>query len=372
MTEDLKWIQECLKLAAQSRGWTAPNPMVGSMITQDGQLIGSGFHAQAGKPHAEVYAIANALENGHALEGATLYVNLEPCNHFGRTPPCTEAIIQAGIKRVVIGMIDPDKRVSGKGRDRLLQAGIEVTVGVAEADCQQLNEGFIHRVETQAPFGILKYAMTLDGKIATNTGHSYWVTGELARKQVHILRAGCDAVITGGNTVRLDNPHLTTHNLTAHSPLRVVMSRSLVLPKESQLWEINDVFKTLVITESLPENLSENQQDNFQEKTETINYLHDRGVEILELATLTPKLVMAELGKRGCNNVLWECGGVLASRAIAEGAVQKVYAFIAPKIIGGHLSPIADLGYTEMTQAIILSRTEMTTLGNDILVTGYL
>jgi len=260
-------MQECLKLAAQGQGVTAPNPMVGSVIVKDDKLIGSGFHPKAGQPHAEVYAIADTQAKSESTQGATLYVNLEPCNHFGRTPPCTEAIINAGIKRVVVGTIDPDPRVSGKGCDRLISTGIEVTVGVAEEDCLKLNEGFIHRVKNNIPFGILKYAMTLDGKIATHTGHSFWITGEPARHQVHLLRSSCDAVITGGNTVRIDNPHLTTHNVSAHCPLRVVMSRNLNLPRDAHLWEVNDTEKTLVFTES----------DN---NSEMAKYLSDRQVEI--------------------------------------------------------------------------------------------
>ena len=364
MSEDYKWMQECLILAANGQGVTAPNPMVGSVIVKDGKLIGSGFHPKAGQPHAEVYAIANAQEycetNAEFIQGSTLYVNLEPCNHYGRTPPCTEAIIAAGIKRVVVGMIDPDPRVSGKGCDRLVKAGIEVTIGIAEADCLKLNEGFIHRVKTNTPFGILKYAMTLDGKIATATGHSFWITGKPARNQVHLLRSTCDAIITGGNTVRMDNPHLTTHSLTSHSPLRVVMSKSFDLPREAHLWNITDREKTLVFTESINYNL------------EMAKYLRDRQVEIIQVEELTPKVVIAELGKRGCNKVLWECGGKLSAMAIADGVVQKVYAFIAPKIIGGGLDAIASFGNTQMTEALNLSRTQMTQIGEDWLVIGYL
>ncbi len=360
MTEDYRWMQECLKLAAQGQGVTAPNPMVGSVIVKDGSLIGSGFHPQAGQPHGEVFAIANAQNQSESTQGATLYVNLEPCNHFGRTPPCTEAIIQAGIKRVVIGTIDPDPRVSGQGCDRLNKAGIEVTVGIAEVDCLKLNEGFIHRVKTNTPFGILKYAMTLDGKIATQTGHSFWITGEPARKQVHLLRSACDAIITGGNTVRMDNPHLTTHGLTAHCPLRVVMSKSLNLPRNAHLWDVNDRERTLVFTESVNHN------------SELAKYLSDRQIEIIAIKNLSPQAVMIELGKRGCNQVLWECGGNLAARAIAEGAVQKVYAFIAPKIIGGGLEAIANFGNTQMTEALSLTNTQIEAIGEDWLVTGYL
>ena len=360
--KDLVWMRRCLELASQARGCTAPNPMVGCVIVKHGEVIGEGFHPKAGQPHAEVFAIEAAqTPDPQATQGATLYVNLEPCNHFGRTPPCTEAVIRAGIIRVVVGSIDPDVRVSGSGIDRLRAAGIEVTVGVAEAECQELNEAFIYRVQHQMPFGILKYAMTLDGKIATSTGHSYWITGESARREVHDLRAGCDAIVTGGNTVRQDNPHLTTHGLTTHSPLRVVMSRSLDLPQDLHLWNVNETHKTLVVTfpkQNLPMQA----------------YLRDRQVEILELDRLSPKLVMQELLKRGCNTVLWECGGNLAASSIAEGVIQKVYAFIAPKIIGGNslFTPVAELGHQQMTQALDLSRTNIRTFGNDWLITGYL
>ncbi len=361
--QDLEWMHRCLELAKQAKGRTAPNPMVGCVIVKDGKLIGEGFHPGAGQPHAEVFAIAGAQKHGgiDATQGATLYVSLEPCNHFGRTPPCTEAIIKAGIIHVVVGMVDPDPRVSGSGCDRLRQAGISVTVGVAEALCQELNEAFIYRVTHQKPFGILKYAMTLDGKIATATGHSYWITSEAARREVHDLRAGCDAIVTGGNTVRHDNPHLTTHGITEHSPLRVVMSRSLDLPTEANLWQVSDIQRTLVITQ-------DDRNRNVADK------LRDRGVEVLVLTELSPDRVMAELGDRGCNAVLWECGGVLAASAIAAGTIQKVYAFIAPKLIGGFdaPSPVGTLGNTEMTQALRLQRTKIMPIGEDLLVMGYL
>lgn len=360
---DLEWMHRCLELAKQARGRTAPNPMVGCVIVKDGELIGEGFHPAAGQPHAEVFAIAavQKLSGLDGTQGATLYVSLEPCNHFGRTPPCTEAIIKAGISHVVVGMVDPDPRVSGSGCDRLRQAGITVRVGIAEVACQSLNEAFIYRVRHQKPFGILKYAMTLDGKIATSTGHSHWITSEPARREVHYLRAGCDAIVTGGSTVRHDNPHLTTHGIAEHSPLRVVMSRSLNLPTEANLWHVSDIQRTLVIT----------QTDRNQN---TINNLRDRGVEVLTLPELSPDRVMAVLGDRGCNAVLWECGGVLAASAIAAGSVQKVYAFIAPKLIGGFdaPSPVGTLGYSEMTQALRLQRTKIMTVGEDLLVIGYL
>ncbi len=356
-----RWMQRCIDLAKQARGQTAPNPMVGSVIVKNGQSLGEGFHLKAGEPHAEIFAIRAAQQTGEDLRGSTLYVNLEPCNHHGRTPPCSEAIIQAGIGNVVIGAIDADPRVSGTGRDRLMAAGINVTTSILEQQCLELNEAFFHRVKTNLPFGIFKYAMTLDGKIATTSGHSYWITGTEARRMVHDLRVGCEAIITGGNTVRLDNPHLTTHGLSQHNPLRVVVSQSCDLPDRANLWQITDTERTLLIT--LP-------NKNLQLKQK----LRDRQVEVLELDDISPEIVMQELGKRGCNTVLWECGGRLGAAAIKAKMVQKIYAFIAPKLIGGFTapSPIDDLGLMLMTDAMNLSRSQFQQVGNDLLVTGYL
>lgn len=355
------YMQQCIELARQARGQTAPNPMVGSVIVKNGQILGKGFHPKAGQPHAEVFAIREAVQTGEDLSDATLYVNLEPCNHHGRTPPCSEAIVQAGIGHVVVGAIDTDPRVAGTGCDRLRAAGIKVTTGILEQQCLELNEGFFHQVKTNLPFGIFKYAMTLDGKIATTSGHSYWITGKEARQMVHDLRLGCEAIITGGNTVRLDNPHLTTHGMRDHCPLRVVVTKSCDLPEDANLWKITDTEKTLVIT--LP-------NVNLQLKQK----LRDRQVEVLELGDISPQVIMQELGNRGCNTVLWECGGRLGAAAIKAQMVQKIYAFIAPKLIGGFSapSPIDDLGLNLMTDAINLVRPQFQQIGTDFLITGYI
>jgi diaminohydroxyphosphoribosylaminopyrimidine deaminase / 5-amino-6-(5-phosphoribosylamino)uracil reductase len=241
---DTRMMQRCLELARRALGCTSPNPMVGAVIVKDGKIIGEGFHPKAGEPHAEVFALRSAGENAR---GATIYVSLEPCNHHGRTPPCSEALVKAGVAKVVVGMVDPNPLVAGGGIARLRDAGIEVVVGVEEAACQKLNEGFIYRILHRRPLGILKYAMTLDGKIATNTGHSAWVTSQDSRNAVYQVRVASDAVIIGGNTVRKDNPYLTTHNSGARNPLRVVMSRSLDLPVEAHLWQTEEA-PTLVLT----------------------------------------------------------------------------------------------------------------------------
>lgn len=351
------WMTRCLELAQKAAGQTAPNPIVGSVILNQGQVVGEGYHPGAGQPHAEVFALRQA---GEKAQGATLYVNLEPCNHTGRTPPCTEAIIQAGVAKVVAGMVDPDPRVAGSGIARLRQAGIEVVVGVEEAACQRLNEGFICRVLKQRPFGLFKYAMTLDGKIATATGHSQWVTGELARAEVHRLRSRCDAVVVGGNTVRLDNPRLTTHGHSAHNPRRVVMSRQLDLPTQAHLWD-TAAAPTLVFTSPAA-------------PPERIAALTQAGVIVTVLPHPTPHAVMAALYDQGCATVLWECGGRLAAEALREGVIDKVWAFVAPKLVGGPTAPtpLGHLGIDQMTEALALRHLTYRSLGPDLLIEGYL
>jgi diaminohydroxyphosphoribosylaminopyrimidine deaminase / 5-amino-6-(5-phosphoribosylamino)uracil reductase len=354
---DRQMMQRCLDLANRARGKTSPNPLVGSVVVSDRKIVGEGFHPKVGEPHAEVFALKEA---GEKARGATVYVNLEPCNHYGRTPPCTEALIAAGVAKVVVGMVDPDPRVRGSGIEKLRNAGIEVVIGVEEEACRQLNEAFIHRILARKPFGILKYAMTLDGKIAATTGHSAWVTSQASRHLVHQLRSECDAVIVGGNTVRRDNPHLTTHQVSAHNPLRVVMSRRLHLPLEANLWNLNEAA-TLVFTE-VGFDLTVKKQ------------LLDKGVEVVELESLTPLLVMKNLYDRGFSKILWECGGTLAAEAIAQGTIQKIMAFIAPKIIGGQTapSPVGDLGFEKMTEALQLERVQIRAVESDFLIEGYL
>jgi len=353
---DRAMMRRCLELARQAVGKTAPNPMVGCVIVQEGEIVGEGCHPAAGQPHAEVFALRDA---GDRARGATVYVNLEPCNHYGRTPPCTDALIEADVRQVVVGMIDPDPRVSGEGVARLREAGIEVMVGVEESLCQELNEAFVHRVLHKRPFGILKYAMTLDGKIASTVGHSAWVTSPQARSQVHRLRATCDAIVVGGSTVRRDNPRLTSRQ-DHHTPLRVVMSRTLEFSRDAHLWDTG-LARTLVVTEP-------DAQPDMQD------WLRSQGVEVSELIPLTPAAVMTQLYERGGASVLWECGGRLAAQAIADYSIQKVLAYIAPKIIGGSQapSPVGDLGLSLMSDALPLERVKWQAVGPDLLVEGYL
>jgi diaminohydroxyphosphoribosylaminopyrimidine deaminase / 5-amino-6-(5-phosphoribosylamino)uracil reductase len=268
-------------------------------------------------------------------------------------------LIAAQVARVVVGMVDPNPQVAGNGIAKLRAAGIEVTVGVEEADCRELNAGFIERMVRGRSLGILKYAMTLDGKIATTTGHSAWISSSTSRQWVHQLRSGCEAVVIGGNTVRRDNPQLTSHGQGVN-PLRVVMSRTLDLPRSAHLWQ-TEMAATVVFTE-------------IDADAEIQAHLRQLGVEVIELADLTPVNVMANLYERGCLSVLWECGGTLAASAIATGAIQKVVAFIAPKLIGGTSAPtpIGELGLTEMPQALTFERVKWHPIGDDLRFEGYL
>ncbi|NEQ50849.1 MAG: bifunctional diaminohydroxyphosphoribosylaminopyrimidine deaminase/5-amino-6-(5-phosphoribosylamino)uracil reductase RibD [Leptolyngbya sp. SIO3F4] len=346
-------MHRCLELAAKGAGRTTPNPMVGAVIVKDDKIVGEGFHPKAGQPHAEVFALQAA---GEAAQGATLYVNLEPCNHTGRTPPCTEAVLQAGIAKVVIGMTDPNPTASG-GIERLRAAGVQVITNVETEACKRLNEAFIHRIHHNQPFSILKYAMTLDGKIATDSGHSAWVTSSESRRRVHQLRSISDAVIVGGNTVRQDNPRLTSHGIREHNPLRVVMSRSLNLPTVANLWD-TDIAPTLVLTEAPLQTSKLPKQ-----------------VEVVSLTTdLTPKAALDILHQRGLSTILWECGGTLSAVALRQGVIQKLWAFIAPKLIGGNkaVTPVGDMGLTQMTAALELHHTEIEKIGPDWLIQGYL
>ncbi|MEL4894076.1 bifunctional diaminohydroxyphosphoribosylaminopyrimidine deaminase/5-amino-6-(5-phosphoribosylamino)uracil reductase RibD [Crocosphaera sp. Alani8] len=354
---DQQMMQRCLTLARQASGYTSPNPMVGAVVVKNGQIVGQGFHLKPGEPHAEVFALQDAGENA---AGATVYVNLEPCNHYGRTPPCTERLIASKVAKVVVGMVDPNPLVAGKGIAKLEDAGIEVTVGVEEAACRRLNEAFCYSILHHRPFGILKYAMTLDGKIATNTGHSAWVTGTNSRQLVHKTRAGCDAVIVGGNTVRRDNPHLTIHQATGRNPLRVVMTRNLHLPQDANLWDV-DTASTVVFTE-------------WGKNPSLQKVLRSKGVEVVELSPLTPSQVMNVLYERQLSRIFWECGGILGAQAISEGAIQKIMAFIAPKIIGGisAASPVGDLGLEKMSDALSLDDVTIRQVDEDTLVEGYL
>ena len=345
------WMQRALQLAALGSGRTSPNPLVGCVVLDaNGQLVGEAFHQRAGTPHAEVHALRQA---GDRARGGTAVVTLEPCCHHGRTPPCSEALQAAGVARVVVAMRDPDPRVAGGGIAQLQAAGIEVIEAVCEAEARRLNRAFIHRVEQGRPLGLLKWAMSLDGRTALPNGSSQWISSPPARVWVHQLRSRCDAVVVGGGTVRADNPLLTSRGRRTPEPLRVVLSRGLDLPAHAQLWT-TDHAQTLVAHG--PEAPAERRLQ-----------LDAAGVERLELEASEPLALMEHLAQRGCNQVLWECGPELAAAALRQGCVQQLAAVLAPKLLGGQAArtPLGDLELVDVNQAEPWQEKRLQQLGAD-------
>ncbi len=347
-------MDRALALAALGAGTTSPNPMVGALVLdRDGQLVGEGYHCRAGEPHAEVMALAQA--SGRA-RGGTLVVTLEPCCHQGRTPPCCDAVLAAGVARVVVAMADPDPRVAGGGVARLRAAGLEVVEGVAEPEAARLNQAFVHRVRSGRPWGLLKWAMSLDGRTALPNGESQWISGPLARQWVHRLRGRCDAVIVGGGTLRADDPLLTSRGARIPEPLRVVLSRGLDLPLAAKLFQ-NDNTATSLVAHGPQASLAARER------------LDRLGIERLELPQCTPLGLLESLAIRGCNQVLWECGPTLAAAAVRQGCVQQVAAVIAPTLLGGEpaRTPLGCLDLARLAQAPRLTSQSLHQLGPDLL-----
>jgi diaminohydroxyphosphoribosylaminopyrimidine deaminase/5-amino-6-(5-phosphoribosylamino)uracil reductase len=348
-----RWMDRALQLAALAEGHTSPNPMVGAVVLDGaGTLVGEGFHARAGDPHAEVEALRQA---GDRARGGTLVVTLEPCCHQGRTPPCCEAVITAGLGRVVVALTDPDPRVAGEGLARLRAAGLEVVEGVGEEQARQQNRAFLHRCREGRPLGVLKWAMSLDGRTALPNGDSQWISGPAARQWVHGLRARSDAVIVGGGTVRADNPHLTSRGRRQPEPLRVVLSRELDLPAAAHLWNPEE-GATLVV-------------HGPQASLEVCGRLDALGVERLPMEPCGPLPLLEALARRGCNQVLWECGPSLAAAALSDGCVQEVAAVIAPKLLGGEpaRTPLGLLDAQTMAEVRTLSRPRVDWREGDLL-----
>ncbi|KAK9907626.1 hypothetical protein WJX75_007205 [Coccomyxa subellipsoidea] len=368
--EDLSFLLQAAVLADSSAGLTQPHPNAGCVLVgTDGRVLAETFQRAQGTESAEVQALQQA---GPSAQGATAYVNLETGDCHG-DDTSVAALIQAGVSRVVLGIRHPLAHLRGKAVRALRSSGVTVDIledAGSSVDpqrfeeclhaCLQVNEALLHRAVTGRPFSILKYAMTADGKIATSTGHSAWVSSPASRQLVFDARARSDAVIVGGNTVRRDNPRLTTRREGGHAPARIVMSRTLDLPQDANLWDVT-AAPTIVMTQR-------GARKDFQEM------LQSRGVEVVQFDFLTPEAVAAYCQERGFLQVLWECGGTLAAPAIAAGVIHKALAFIAPKLIGGVRapSPVGELGNVEMTQAVSLVDTHWQAVGPDMLLEGYL
>jgi len=353
-----------LELAERGRGFTAPNPLVGAVIVKDGHVVGEGYHSAAGKAHAEVNALDEA---DSAAKGATLYVTLEPCNHFGRTPPCTERIVRSGVKRVVVAMKDPNPDVTGGGVGELVRKGLEVQTGICEAEANRLNEIFVKFVRTKRPFVVVKCAATLDGQIATRTGDSKWVTGKEARQFVHRLRHALDAIMVGVGTIDTDNPRLTTRleSMDSRDPVRIILDSNLALPEDAEVLRAKSDSVTVVVTG--PE-ISRDKRARLQESG-------NRVVESpLKNGRIDLDLLMDRLGAMGITSLLIEGGGRVVASAFEAEIVDKVFFFFAPKILGGNDGvPVCfGRGAERMGGCLCVADVAVNRFGDDILIEGYM
>ena len=354
---DTDYMRMALELAKRGMGWTSPNPMVGAVIVKDGRIIGQGWHARYGELHAERSALKSCTESP---AGAHMYVTLEPCCHHGRQPPCTQAILQAGITRVVTGSNDPNPLVAGKGIELLRRSGVAVETGVLKEECDALNQVFFHYIQTGRPYVVMKYAMTMDGKIATRTGASRWVTGEEARYRVHQDRHRYRSILAGVGTVLADDPLLTCRMDGGRNPLRVICDTHLRTPLDSRIVATARQVPTILATScSSPERRAPYEAAGCQ-----VWVLPQRDGHV-DLSAL-----MEQLGAEQIDSVLLEGGGTLNWSALAQGIVQKVQAYVAPKLFGGQAakSPVEGLGVETPAQAVQLVHTTVTPLGCDLLL----
>nr|WP_308936465.1 bifunctional diaminohydroxyphosphoribosylaminopyrimidine deaminase/5-amino-6-(5-phosphoribosylamino)uracil reductase RibD [Geobacter sp. SVR] len=355
---DSRYMQRALKLARKGVGRTAPNPAVGCVIVKDGVIVGEGWHRKAGGPHAEVHALEMA---GRAARGADVYVTLEPCCHTGKTPPCSDALIAAGVRRVVAAMGDPNPQVNGGGLRALAHAGIETACGMLEAEARALNPAFIKQVTTGLPYVIYKCAMTLDGKIASAAGDSRWISCEESRRTVHRLRSRCDAVMVGVDTVIADDPQLTVRHVRGRSPLRVIVDSTLRTPESARVLSGPLGKGTILAT------------------TESNNIIHRRyeksGAAILVCEGHDGKVdlkdMLRRLGQQGIQSLLLEGGSRLAGAALEQGLIDECLFFYAPKVVGSDgFSPFALTGITGMAQALPFKIVDVRRIASDVVVTA--
>ena len=358
----IQFMHRALELAEKARGKTSPNPLVGAVVVRGGKVVGEGFHTRAGKPHAEIEALKKA---GLKARTADLYINLEPCCYFGRTPPCTEAIIQAGIKRVFVGMKDPNPKVSGKGFRFLRAKGISVVSNILKDECLKLNESFLKVMKTGMPYVILKSAMSLDGKIAANSGDSKWISGKLARRHVHNIRSYVDAIVVGTETVIKDNPDLTCRlgNKSIKNPVRIILDRRNRIPLSVNVFKNGLSQRIICVAGS---DVSKARQKSLAQK----------GIEVLKSPSgkngFKIKPLLQKLARKEINSILLEGGSELSASFLKANAVDRVIIFLSPILLGGSqaVGLIGGKGVMKVDQGIRLENFEVSKLGEDLMVEG--
>lgn len=363
------YMRMALALAKRGEGSVSPNPMVGCVVVKDNRIIAEGYHEKYGGFHAERNALLHCREDA---QGAELYVNLEPCCHHGKTPPCTEIILENKIKKVYVGCLDSNPQVAGKGVQILREHGVQVETGILEEECRKLNEVFFYYMEEKMPFAAMKYAMTLDGKIACETGDSKWVTGVEARAYVQCLRNRYRGIMAGIGTVHADNPLLNCRMEGGRNPLRILCDTRLRIPWDSQIVETAGEIETIIAWNP--------QAADTRSLKETVDYLKGKGITLLEIPLkkdgVNPELdlrqLFQELGSRGIDSILIEGGGTLNASVLQENLVQRVYAFVAPKLVAGAnaKSPVEGAGVSSMKDALQLQDIEISSFGRDICITG--
>jgi len=359
--ENYMWL--AIKLALKAQGYTSPNPLVGALIVKNGKIMGQGFHHRAGTPHAEINALKKA---GDQAQGAELYLNLEPCSHFGRTPPCVDAIIRKKIKKVFVGMVDPNPLIRGKGIKKLKEAGIEVTTGILEKECNKLNEVFIKYITTKRPFVILKVATSLDGRIAAESGDSQWITNEKSREYVHQLRSAVDAVLVGIGTVKKDDPLLTCRlkSRKGKDPIRIIVDSTLTISPKAKVLNLNSSAPTIIATTP---------KASLKKRA----LIEKKAIRVLVIPSpdrVDLQLLMEVLGKEEITSVLIEGGREINTSALQSGIVDKVLFFYAPKIIGGEKAPlmVGGEGIARVKDALVLHNITTQRFGDDVMIEGYI
>lgn len=357
-----QYMRRAIELAKKGRGATSPNPMVGCVVVKDGRVISEGYHERYGEYHAERNALLACKEE---TEGADLYVTLEPCCHYGKTPPCTEIIIEKKIGRVFVGSTDPNPKVAGGGIRILKEHGIEVVTGILEEECLQMNEIFFHFITTKTPFVLSKFAMTLDGKIACESGDSKWVSCEQSREEVQLLRKYYSGIMVGIGTVLADDPMLNCRIEEGMDPVRIICDSRLRIPLESRIVRSAKAIPTIVASASCG---AEDPEKEQRLKEAGVEIIRTSGSELVDL-----KELMQILGEKGIDSILLEGGGGLNAEAFRAGIVNKVQAYIAGKIIGGAnaKTPVTGAGVQKMRDAILLRDMKAERIGEDIRITGY-